>query len=145
MWRQRFEPVAYARWIGYLAPSAKNDGQDRRRRTFDTHTLPPSSPNIHNPAPLPSSTPHTPISSSNNNRQRSHDQRPRHDGQQQYTAPRSGKLAAYDIMLRLEIPMEPDPERQDSDAEERGAERLAQVAEVRRGVVMRSGVGIGAG
>jgi hypothetical protein len=48
-------------------------------------------------------------------------------------------------MLRLEIPMEPDPERQDSDAEERGAERLAQVAEVRRGVVMRSGVGIGAG
>jgi hypothetical protein len=46
-------------------------------------------------------------------------------------------------MLRLEIPMEPDPERQDSDAEERGAERLAQAAEVRRGVVMRCGVCVG--
>jgi hypothetical protein len=48
-------------------------------------------------------------------------------------------------MLRLKVAMEPDPERQDSDAEERSAERLAQVAEVRRGVMVRSGVGAGAG
>ena len=39
-------------------------------------------------------------------------------------------------MLRLEVAMEPNTERQDRNPQERRAERLAQAAEVRRRVVV---------
>lgn len=71
---------------------------------------------------------------SNDDDQTSHDQRRRNQGNERHAAPRGRELAADDPVLALKVAMEADEEDDDGDAEEGGAERLADLAQLGAGV-----------
>jgi len=75
--------------------------------------------------PIPPSTLKPPRRRNKYNHQTTHNQRARNHTHQHNTPTTRRKPAADNIVLRLKVPVEPDQQHDDADADEGGAERLA--------------------
>lgn len=83
----------------------------------------------------PPLTLHQPRRNRQNHHQTNQYQRPRNHTHDNHAAPARGEPPAYDIVLRLEVAVEPNAENHNRYGDEGGAERLSDVAEVRGGGV----------